>query len=274
MENLFRGIRKGPRSVTIHALQLAGEFAPSSLEPRSYEVRTGRIRAGRPFQPIAELEILPSLQTAAKKLAVASSNPLIYLPECPLPSGVPDMLVVAANSDDLDARLNCPAPALVAEQEVRIVTICGPTRGATLQQITRRTGLSESQAKRLVSRLVGSGALRKDSQRWFRDEAIAPFGRTYALEAKVGNWRSGMAQSLRYAGHADAAGLVLGQVSERVLNAAREAARLSSVGLFVADKWVVRPRISPLPLERRLLVGEHIVAALRTGTLSHPRNQD
>lgn len=137
-----------------------------------------------------------------------------------------------------------------------------PQRGVSLSGVFAVTGVSESQAKRLLSRLVSVGALRRVKDRWYRNPNLVPIGKTYALEAKVSDWRSGFAQCLRYGGYTDATGLVLGEVSTRVSESALDAATRHNVGLFLNGRWVKRPSIRRLSPERRLWVSEHIVASL------------
>lgn len=217
---------------------------------------------GRPFLPSAELELGPVLRQAASSIPVPAGRSMAIFPEFPLPAGIPDLVVLVADRTALRARIESGVQPIISEQEVRIVMKASPHRGVSLETVYDVTGVSDSQAKRLLSRLVSHGALRKKNDRWYRHPSLLPVGRTYAIEAKVSDWRSGFAQSLRYGAYADATGLVLGGISPRVSKCAREAAIRHSVGLFLEGRWVRRPTIRRISPERRLWVSEHIIANL------------
>lgn len=236
-------------------LRLATSLAPIEFPP---DVPP----PGRPFLPTAERELGPALRQAASSLAVRGNRSVAIFPECPLPAGIPDLLVLVADRVALRARIESGVRPILGEQETKIVMKASIHRGVSLAGILAVTGVSDSQAKRLLSRLVSAGALRKEKDRWYRNPYLLPVGRTYAIEAKVSDWRSGFAQSLRYGGYADATGLVLGDVSQRVRESALEAAARHDIGLFLSGRWVKRPIIHHLSLERRLWVSEHIVANL------------
>jgi hypothetical protein len=227
------------------------------------EIASRFSRAGRPFEPVAERHVVPSLRLAARKLAVTTASPVVMVPECPLPAGVPDLLVLVADERRLTARLRSDVPPILAQQEVRLLAACGPRRPARIERLAEVTGLAAGQTRRLLARLVRVGALERTEAGWRRNDAIAPFGRTYALEAKVSDWRSGIAQCLRYGAFTDGTGLALGRVSAQVAKSAVEFGQQHRIGVFIDGRWKTRPRMIRHSLERRLWLAEHIAAALR-----------
>lgn len=227
------------------------------------EIQSNLSRPGKPFTPVAELDVLPALRSAARKLGHKPNALTLELPESPLPVGVPDLTVLFADPYKLESRLRSDVPPILSEQEVRIVAACGPSRAQSIESLVRVTGVSERQTRRLIAGLVAKEALWATTRGWLRAAELEPLGRSYALEAKVSNWRSGVAQCLRYASYADAAGLALGDSSARVQAAAIEFAKRNHIGLFINDRWTVKPRMLKIPNSRRMWVSEHFVAAIR-----------
>ncbi len=226
------------------------------------EIETSLTRAGRPFLPQAELALAPALRQAAMRLPGRLGSQTITVPECPLPAGVPDLLVLIAKVEDLALRSQASVAPLLAEQEALIAAACGVQRATSLARLAWLTGTSDAYVRRIVVSLERRGALQRTEAGWVRAAALVPMGRTYALEAKVSDWRSGISQCLRYGTFADASGLAIGTLSARSRTAAIVAARENGIGLFHEDKWLVRPRISHHRLARRLWVSEHLAAAL------------
>ena len=226
------------------------------------EVVSSFARAGRPFLPQAELRLAPTLRQAAGRLPMRPGAQTVMVPECPLPVGVPDLIALVANTEALAARSTAGIRPLLGEQEARMVAACGVVRPRSLPWLASIAGVSEGHARRVLLNLERSGALFRRAEGWVRHPAIRPIGRTYAIEAKVSNWRAGLSQCLRYGTLADASALALGSMSDRNREQVLAAAREHGVGLFVGERWLVRPRISPVRAARRLWVSEHVAAAL------------
>ena len=229
------------------------------------EVASSLTRAGRPFLPVAELGLAPALRIAAGRLPGGSGAQLVMLPECPLPVGVPDLIALVADTEALSARSAAGVTPLLREQEARMVTACGVARPRLLPWLASIAGVSEGHALRVLHNLERRGAIHRRAGGWVRHPALQPLGRTYAIEAKVSNWRAGLSQCLRYGTLADASALALGSLSERSRAEVVSTARQHGIGLFVAERWIVRPRISPVPAARRFWVSEHLAAALGIG---------
>jgi hypothetical protein len=130
------------------------------------------------------------------------------------------------------------------------------------EALARLLGTSSGQTARILSTLAKQGVVERLGAGWIRSAGLVPVGRTYALEAKVEDWRSGLNQSLRYGVYADSTSVVLPKLSDKVKLAALERFRTVGVGLFVDDRWLVRPRLSRLRASRRLLASEYILSAL------------
>lgn len=90
---------------------------------------------------------------------------------------------------------------------------------------------------------------------------MVTLGRLWAIEAKVEEWQSGLAQAHRYRLWADGAVLVLGRARVPVEAIAADA-RHYRVGLAIDGRWVVRPRASLPDDATRLQASEHMLAAL------------
>jgi hypothetical protein len=121
--------------------------------------------------------------------------------------------------------------------------------------------VSPSSAGRYLRRLITIGALEARGGRLRRSAGMVTLGRLWAIEAKVDEWQSGLAQAHRYRLWADGAVLVLGRarVSTEAIAAA---ARHYRVGLVVDGRWVARPKVALPDDATRLHASEHMLAAL------------
>lgn len=217
--------------------------------------------AGRRFEPTSERSLDPSLILAASTLQVARNRPTFVLAECPLPFGVPDAVVLAADDAAFQARLDSNIPALSGQADARIV-VAAQRRSRSLSELIEISQLSAPVARRYIQRLQEWGALEGSHGRYRGSDTLRPAGRVFALEAKVSDWRAGCEQCLRYGSFADGTVLVLPRVTERTRGPLLETARRHGIGVFAADRWLVRPRMSRHPKERRLQASESVIAAL------------
>jgi len=241
---------------------LAASATGVAPEHSVFEVRSSVARAGRPFLPDAELELLPALSAAARRLPRSPDSVLLVVAECPLPLGIPDVLAVVADRTRLAARFTSDISPLLAQQDARVAAACGIRRPTSLASLSSVTGVSDRHTRTIVKRLERAGAITRFGSGWLRDPVLVPVGRTYALEAKVSDWRRGLAQCLRYSTLADATALAIGVLPSRAREEALRAAADVNVGVFFNGRWIVRPRISRLAPDRRLWVNEHILSAL------------
>ena len=124
----------------------------------------------------------------------------------------------------------------------------------------RRTSLTGS-ADRSLRKLIAIGALEAREGRLRRSAGMVTLGRLWAIEAKVEEWQSGLAQVHRYRLWADGAVLVLGRARVPVEAIAADA-RHYRVGLVIEGRWVARPRVALPDDATRLYASEHMLAAL------------
>lgn len=217
---------------------------------------------GRRFEPIHERLVDPDLRAAARRLRLPAGRLNFLIPECPLPVGLPDLLVASLDQAALHRRLSVGSPPILSEPATRLVASLGTTRPTTVESLAGSLGLTKRQGSRVLVGLAKLGAVYRDGDRWFRAAGFEPVGRTYALEAKVDDWRSGLDQCLRYGAYADSTTLVLPRMSEKLRTSAVSRFSALGVGLYVDGKWLVRPRLSRLKAPKRLLASEYVLAAL------------
>ena len=217
---------------------------------------------GRPFHPVAELDLWPDLRSAASQLRTTRETQTVSVAEYPFPGGVPDLTVFRVRSELLDVRLGCESAPILSERDARLVAACTPSRGAQIQNLAAIVGSTEVHTRRILMALCKQGAVEFHGSRWRRVAGMGPVATCFALEAKVSDWRAGFWQCLRYANFAQATGLVLGRISERTEFKARQAAKAHGIGLFVDNRWVIEPRPTRHLFAKRLLISEHLVAAL------------
>lgn len=217
---------------------------------------------GRRFEPVHERLVDPDLRAAADRLRLPTGNLNFLIPECPMPVGLPDLVVASLDREALIRRLALGAAPILSKPATRLAADLRTRRPTRADSLAASLGSTKRQGNRLLLELAKTGAIHGEGDRWFRTEGFAPVGRTYALEAKVQDWRSGLDQCLRYGAYADSTTLVLPQMSARVRAAAVERFSALGVGLYVGGKWIVRPRLSRLKAAKRLLASEYVLAAL------------
>lgn len=233
------------------------------------EVAPAPSRPGRPFAPKAEAELSGALRAAAGRIRTDSYDLSVLVSEAVLPTGVADLAVLRCHASDVATRLNADIPALLTPGDLAVVASCASsTRGSTLERIASHSGQEAGLARRRVRQLQAAGALRMVGDRWHAHPAYSLRCRTYALEAKVSDWRAGVWQALRYRTWCDGSALVTGELSNRVEVAAKAAARDVRVGLYANERWLVRPRAEPHSGATRLAVSERLVAAIQSASAS------
>jgi hypothetical protein len=227
---------------------------------------------GRRFEPVHERLVDPDLRAAADRLRLPAGSLNFLIPECRMPIGLPDLLVASLDQAAVLRRLAVGAPPILSEPAMRVAAHLSATRPTMVDSLTASLGSTKRQGRRALLGLAKLGAVRREGDQWFRAAGFEPVGRTYALEAKVDDWRSGLDQCLRYGAYVDSTTLVLPRMSEKVRMTAVDRFSALGVGLFVGGKWLVRPRLSKLKGAKRLLASEYVLAALGdTVTLSSPK---
>jgi hypothetical protein len=225
--------------------------------------------AGRRFEPTAEKSLDPALSLAASTLQVARNRATLVLTECALPFGVPDALVLAIDDDAFQARLDSGIPAATTAAEISMIC-AARSRPRSGDDLIAASGLSYPVARRYLQRLESTGALHLSSGRFRASPSMRSVGRIFALEAKVTDWRAGHDQCLRYGSFADGTALVLPRVTERIRQPLLAAVEPHGIGVFADGRWVRRPRMSRLTVERRLQASESVVAGLGLAEAQSP----
>ncbi len=228
----------------------------------AFEIAAASSLGGRRFEPVQERLLDADIRAAADRLRLPPGRLNVLIPECPLPVGLPDLLVASLDQAALHRRLAVGAPPILSEPATRLATSLSATRPATADSLAGLLGLTHRQASRVLLGLAKVGAVHREGERWLRTDGFGPVGRTYALEAKVDDWRSGLDQCLRYGAHADSTTLVLPRMSQRVRASAVSKFSALGVGLYVDGKLLVRPRLSRLKAHKRLLASEYVLAAI------------
>jgi hypothetical protein len=223
-----------------------------------------------------EADMLAPLASAAGMFA---RNPLVLF-EIPCNAGVPDIVLLELDKAAVTSRRG--AEPLTEPADVRVMlamaSVRTPTkRSWTLEELSNGVGSSTAQLRRTVlPRLIGSGHITADGNRWtptYRFRSLAR--RIVTIEAKLRDWRSGVAQASRHTAVADAAWVALEACT--VDTAAKHPEWFSTYGvglLSVSSSGQVEHVIapsgpSPRQPDRELLV-ERAVALHRAGKVSGP----
>ncbi|WP_123340844.1 MULTISPECIES: hypothetical protein [unclassified Curtobacterium] len=219
-----------------------------------------RVRPGRPFLPIRERELDGTLRTVASRLPGAEAG-LLLGPEFAGPIGVVDLLAVTRVSGAFAMRSSLKLPYITTEIEATVVAATYEAKTRTVDRVALDLGMSVASVGRRLRELEVRGVVHRVGGGYRRAPGIQPIGRAYALEAKVSDWRRGLAQALKYSSWCDAAGVVLLEAPSS-LEQAKERFRDFGLGLAVREHWLVRPRIGKPLAGRRLALSERLSAAL------------
>jgi hypothetical protein len=228
---------------------------------RGIAVATSQPRPGRRFEPIQELELHDDALDAAKTLPGASRG-LVVVSEFAGPLGIPDFTAFVGQVTHIRTRQNLTIAPIVNEVEAGIVSVAHVNRPSSAEQLAQALGWPSAIVAGRVPRLVKSGALAEVARgRYTRPMLLEPAGRLYAIEAKVNDWRSALRQVRTYRVWADAYVIVMGSISVQAQEALTAEVRHDRGGLVVAGKWVMRPRLGPVPTRRRIEAWERFASA-------------
>lgn len=197
------------------------------------------------------------LVTLSMRLPRASEG-LAIVREFPGGRGVADVVAITGWHDAVRRRLELPLPLLINETDCAVVAALSPNQTRTVSRVARMLGMSDQQLVRRLRPLVTTGHVEPCGSGFRRVRGLEPIGRTYALEAKVNDWRQGISQALRYSTWCDAAAVVLLR-DPRDLDDVRTRCSALGLGLAAAGRWIVRPRISQLHAGLRLSASEQFV---------------
>lgn len=231
-------------------------------------IESSRVRAGRRFAPIRELELEPDALRAARDLPGVHRG-LVVLRELAGPFGVPDLVAVVGSPQLLDERLALAVPPLLNQVDAGVVAAAAPRAGRTVETLARRVGWPVESVRRRLPELVRVGALlAAGPNSYVRPPALRPVGRLYAIETKMKEWRRALRQARTYSLWCDSYVLVLSSLGPSSRTALIEAVAEDGAGLVVGGQWLQRPRLGSRSAAQRLWGSEHLVAALpRQGEL-------
>lgn len=229
--------------------EVSGSHVPHEL--------LGPERSGRRFEPTAERLLDEDLATLSMRLPSASAG-LALLREFSGGRGVADAVAVTGWQEAVHDRVVLGLPFLLNETDCSIMAALTPNQTRTLSNVAKKIGMSEQQLARRLRALHSNGYVEPKGSGFRRAQGFDPIGRTYALEAKVGDWRQGVSQALRYSTWCDAAAVVLLK-DPRNLAEVKERCSMLGLGFAAEGRWVVRPRIGRPHAGLRLAASEQFV---------------
>ena len=216
---------------------------------------------GRPFEPIAEAELIPGLIATAIRRAFRGSRTVV-VPELRGPYGVVDLAVLETTDELLAARSALGIPPVLNQLDAAIIGVLNAKRATTLYMVACRLGWVERHIAEHVDTLVRRGTItRMRSGALVRPAGLEPLGRMSVYEAKVRDWRRGLDQASTYATWADRATLAVGQLP-RDVSQILDAAEKLRLGLIAEGKWRLAPTPQVLSRQTRFWASEHLYAAL------------
>jgi hypothetical protein len=230
----------------------------------------------RPGRFGAEADMLAPLALVASKLA---TNPLVLF-EIPCSAGVPDMVLLELDKAAMTKRNG--AEPLTEPIDVRVMLAMASVRSPLkrfwdIDELASAVGASAAHLRRTVlPRLAETSHITVDGTRWapaYKFRSLAR--RLVTIEAKLRDWRGGVAQASRHTAVADAAWVALD--ARTVATAANHPEWFSTYGvglLSVSSSGEVDPLISPArtcPRQPdRELLAERAVALHVSGKVSGP----
>lgn len=198
-------------------------------------------RPGRRFEPTVERTLDDDLVILARHLPGAGEG-IVIAREFPGGRGVADVVAMTRWQAGLERRMATSAPFLRNETDCAVVAALSPKKTLTVASLSKRIGMSGEQVTRRMRSLVVTGHVEHHGSGFRRARGLEPIGRTYALEAKVSDWRQGISQAMRYSTWCDAAALVLLR-PPRTLDEVEATCSSLGLGLAVGDRWIARPRL-------------------------------
>lgn len=220
-----------------------------------------RAPIGRPFQPTHEADMIPGLMAAAVRSARRDRR-IIVVPELQGPFGVVDLGLLETTDEILSARLGLGIPPLLNQLDAAIVGCLAVRRPMSLSTIAQALGWPERDLSGRVTHLRRRGVIAQlRSGCLVRPEGLKPLGHLSVYEAKVNDWKRGLAQAATYATWADGATLAL-QRLPRDPSRAKAMATDLRLGLIADGHWERRAEVQLLPRKTRMWASEHVVAAL------------
>jgi len=224
----------------------------------------------------AEADMLAPLAAAAPTFAKRAC----VLFEVPCTAGIPDIVLLQLDKKAVAARVG--TEPLVEPVDVRLVlamaAVGAPTsRSWTSDDLASRTGVSATHLRRLVlPRLIETGHVVASEGGWSPTYAFRSLAyRIITIEAKLRDWRGGVAQASRHTAVADAAWVAIDARSAGAAMKHPEWFAMYGVGLVaVSPSGNVEPLITPGPSRTRQpdreLLAERAAALHKSGQVSGP----
>jgi hypothetical protein len=224
----------------------------------------------------AEADMLAPLASAASMFA---ENPLVLF-EIRCTAGVPDIVLLELDKTAMANRRGAEPLTEAIDVRVMLAMASGRTqtkRSWAIDELSDGVGASAAYLRRTVlPRLSGAGHITVDGTRWtptYRFRSLAR--RIVTIEAKLRDWRSGVAQASRHTAVADAAWVALD--ARTVATAANHPEWFSTYGVGLVSvslsgrvERVISPALpSPRQPDRELLT-ERAVALHLSGKVSGP----
>lgn len=219
-----------------------------------------RPRPGRRFEPTVERELEGDIRALASRLPNAKHGVLLA-PEFVGPNGIVDLLAVTGFEEGLGRRLKSGVPFVTNGSDCAVVAALAVRRPRGPAEVATTTGSTEAQVKRRLASLAGSGAVLRRGNGYVKHPDLEPIGRTYAIEAKVADWRRALQQAVRYGTWADASAVSLLNPPRDASNA-EDRFRAFGIGLAVRQTWLVRPRLGHPDRGLRLAASEALARAI------------
>lgn len=224
-------------------------MAPAAHRRHGLTEFTARSGGGMRFEPTIERELDDDLRSLAGGLP-GGEDGLLAVVEFPGPRGVPDLIAVSRGFDALHRRLASGTPFVESSADCAVIAALDVNRTRSSANVVLRTGMSTEQVARRLRALSHSGIVVPHGTGYRRSAEVEPIGRMYAFEAKVSDWRRGLAQALRYSTWADASSLVLLRPPGNLDALTRRCAEVD-IGLAVRSEWIRRPKLGrPRPALR------------------------
>lgn len=220
-------------------------------------------RSGRRFAPTVETLLYPAAIRAATELPRAASDGVIIVPEMQSPIGVPDFVALIGAETALNARLRSGIPPILGQIDLAVIAALSSRRPSRVAAVATRIGVSEHRILPRLRALAGIGAVIVEATGSMRlPDVLEPFRSIYAIEVKRKDWRKAQLQARAYRSWANNYVLVMDELGETASTRAALAVNSDGGGLYLEDRWLVKPRARKQPRQAAVAASEYIVAAL------------
>ncbi len=173
--------------------------------------------------------------------------------------GVPDVIIIRKDHYKSLKNFAKRFPSLnLTNGYARTIAILQKDRSTSYQHLLKRSGLSQSNLKKVLRNLESWGVLQKDFKNNFVLETNfnAPDIDIWSIEFKLSNWRSALRQSLRHRNFSHYSVVIMPESKESLLFKNRELFEQFGIGSFTysGDTDQLKPVIEPI---RRNAISNH-----------------